>query len=148
MIFRRCGCRDENGKVLGNACPNLKTNPRHGTWTYRLARTDPDTHKRSYLTRGGFASKADAKRAHDDAARVASTGGSLRTREQTLGDFLTAWIVDAERSLKPKTMVDYRRHVVVEIIPALGNVALSRLRKQHVADFISSLSRAGRGRQP
>ena len=145
MIFRRCGCRDENGKVLGNSCPSLKSNPRHGTWTYRLTRTDPDTRKRTFVTRGGFASKTEAKRAHDDAARVVRAGGSLRTREQTLGDFLTPWLAAAERSLKPKTVAEYRRHIVVEIIPVLGRVPLSRLRKQHVADFIATLTRDERG---
>ena len=145
MIYRRCGCRDANGKVLGNNCPALKSNPRHGTWTYRLTRTDPDTKRRSFVTRGGFASKADAKRAHDDAARVLRAGGSLRTREQTLGDFLTLWLADAERTLKPTTLREYRRHVDAEIVPALGSVPLSRLRKQHVADFIGRLTRSGRG---
>ncbi|WP_166789817.1 tyrosine-type recombinase/integrase [Cryobacterium sp. TMT1-2-2] len=145
MIFRRCGCRDQSGKVLGNSCLSLKSNPRHGTWTYRLTRTDPDTRKRTFVTRGGFATKTEAKRAHDDAARVVRTGGSLRTREQTLGDFLTHWLADAERSLKPKTVGEYRRHVVVEIIPKLGKVPLSRLRKQHIADFITTLTRDGRG---
>lgn len=145
MIFRRCGCRDENGRVLGAKCPSLKSNPRHGTWTYRLARTDPDTRQRKFVTRGGFASKAEAQRAHDDAKRALSQGGSLRTREQNLGDYLTGWLVDVERTLKPTTLRDYRRHVDVEIIPALGKTPLSRLRVSHVADFVSALDRAGRG---
>lgn len=145
MIFRRCGCRDDDGRVLGAKCPSLKSNPRHGTWTYRLARTDPDTKQRKFVTRGGFASKAEAQRAHDDAKRALSQGGSLRTREQTLGDYLAGWLVEAERSLKPTTMRDYRRHVDVEIIPALGKTPLSRLRVSHVADFVSALDRAGRG---
>ncbi|GAA4066357.1 tyrosine-type recombinase/integrase [Agromyces indicus] len=145
MIYRRCGCRDTSGKVMGNACPSLKSNPRHGTWTYRLTRTDPDTGKRSFVTRGGFATKSEAKRAHDDASRVLRAGGTLRTREQTLGDFLASWLIDAERSLKPTTVREYRRHIDAEIVPALGRVPLSRLRKQHVADFIAQLTRAGRG---
>jgi len=145
MIFRRCGCRDESSRVLGAKCPSLKSNPRHGTWTYRLARTDPDTKQRKFVTRGGFSSKADAQRAHDGAKRALTQGGSLRTREQTLSDYLTTWLVEAERTLKPLTMRDYRRHVNDEIIPALGRTPLSRLRMSHVTDFISALDRAGRG---
>ncbi len=145
MIFRRCGCRDESGKVLGNACPALRSNPRHGTWTFRLAQTDADTKKRRYVTRGGFESKAQAKRARDEAERALQTGGSLRTREQTLGEYLLAWLVEAERSLKATTVRGYRRHVVDEIIPRLGRVQLSRLRRTHVAEFVATLDREGRG---
>jgi hypothetical protein len=31
--YRRCGCRDENGKLLGTHCPRLASDPKHGTWS-------------------------------------------------------------------------------------------------------------------
>ena len=31
-INRRCSCRDEVGKQLGQPCPRLATDGKHGTW--------------------------------------------------------------------------------------------------------------------
>jgi hypothetical protein len=46
-LYRRCGCRDEHGRQLGSACPKLKTDPKHGTWTYYLSHGhDPKTNQR------------------------------------------------------------------------------------------------------
>ena len=32
--YRRCYCRDENGKVMGKSCPQLSSR-RHGVWAVR-----------------------------------------------------------------------------------------------------------------
>jgi hypothetical protein len=34
-IYRRCACRDTNGKQLGARCPKL-TNRRHGRWAFAV----------------------------------------------------------------------------------------------------------------
>ena len=60
-VYRRCGCRDENGKQYGTHCPDLKTNPKHGTWAYFLsAGSDPRTNKRRQYRKAGFATRAAA----------------------------------------------------------------------------------------
>jgi hypothetical protein len=41
-LYRRCGCRDENGRQLGKACPKLRSDPKHGTCGYYLSHgSDP-----------------------------------------------------------------------------------------------------------
>ena len=58
-IYRRCGCRDENGKqyrplpdrasadAKAHACPKLLSDPKHGSWGYAVSGgVDPVTGKR------------------------------------------------------------------------------------------------------
>lgn len=137
-LIRRCGCRDADGKQLGARCPKLKSNPRHGTWAFRLTRVDPQTKRRTYIMRGGFASKAEAEAAQGRSGK-ALRQGTLRTHEQTVAEYLEAWIVRARRDLKPTTMQMYETYVRRDIIPALGGFKLTGLRKQHVSELIDAL---------
>ena len=41
-VYRRCGCRDQGGKQLRAHCPELATDPDHGTWTFSLDLPSPD----------------------------------------------------------------------------------------------------------
>ena len=49
--FKRCGCRDASGKLLGQKCPKLRST-KHGTWYYQL-RVAGRSHP---YKRGGFPS--------------------------------------------------------------------------------------------
>lgn len=67
--FKTCGCRDQDGKLLGKKCPKLRRgkgrwSSTHGSWNYQLEL--PPTAagaRRSPLRRGGFATQdaADAE---------------------------------------------------------------------------------------
>lgn len=56
-VSRRCGCRDENGKQLGQSCPKLMSR-RHGTWGWRQEL--PTAGDRQTLRKSGYDSKTDA----------------------------------------------------------------------------------------
>lgn len=57
-VYRRCGCRGENGKQLGAKCPQL-SDPKHGLWAYFLSYgSEPDPNqpgkrRRRQFRRGG-----------------------------------------------------------------------------------------------
>ena len=57
--YRRCGCRDENGKYLGARCPKLKSRG-HGTWSWQQEIPTRDG-SRYPLRRGGYASQKKAE---------------------------------------------------------------------------------------
>ena len=53
-VYRRCGCRDENGRQYGTHCPELRSNPKHGTWGYYLsAGIEPKTGQRRQFRKAG-----------------------------------------------------------------------------------------------
>lgn len=42
-VYLRCGCREQGGKQLGAHCPELATDPDHGTWTFSIDLPSPTT---------------------------------------------------------------------------------------------------------
>lgn len=57
--FLRCGCRDADGKQLGQACPKL-AGRRHGTWSWRQEMPQEPDGSRQTLRRSGYDTKAGA----------------------------------------------------------------------------------------
>lgn len=62
--YKRCKCRDENGRELGAQCPKLRRkdgawNPAHGTFYGKSDLPVPRGQKRSVLRAGGFATQGD-----------------------------------------------------------------------------------------
>jgi hypothetical protein len=68
-VYRRCGCRGADGKQLGDACPQLVSDPKHGTWGFYFRyKTEPDPKRPGKLRsrqfrKHGFGSKREAQSA-------------------------------------------------------------------------------------
>lgn len=161
-VIRRCGCRDENGKVYGNTaatrCPQM-ANPRHGSWGFRFsAGSVPDPQpgapgktKRRYIQEWGFKTAKEAKEAREAAMKKYKGQGERFFDRTTVAEYLTEWLdrraaLPPEKGgLKPSTERMYRRYVVNDIAPALGDRRLVKLTRNDVAGFIDDLIDAERG---
>nr|BFD94120.1 hypothetical protein KitaXyl93_54800 [Kitasatospora sp. Xyl93] len=94
-VFRRCGCRDHNGKQLGTLCPKLAADPDHGTWTFSLDLPSPDQ-RRNIVRRGGYPT-AEAARTALRRKIEGQAGGFNADPNQTVADHLTAWHAPARQ---------------------------------------------------
>ncbi|MDG4795076.1 site-specific integrase [Micromonospora sp. WMMD1082] len=70
-VFKRCSCRDRDGRKLGTRCPNLRRpggawNPTHGRWAYQLELPTHPGQRRRQLRRSTFDTRdaATAEREH------------------------------------------------------------------------------------
>lgn len=142
-VYRRCGCRDETGRQLGQGCPQLKSNSRHGTWTYAVDVPSVDG-KRSTRRRGGHLTKAEALRELEAQTGRARAGIKSDDRE-SVATFLTRWLEVKARQAKPSTVRTYTDHVERLIGPELGHLPLERLRAEHVERLITKMIGSGRG---
>ncbi len=75
--YKRCKCRDANGREVGATCPRLRRadgawNPKHGTWYFRLEVPVSEGEQRQVMKRGGFDSKDKAEAAQDAVDRLLS----------------------------------------------------------------------------
>ncbi|MGH3657900.1 MAG: site-specific integrase, partial [Micromonosporaceae bacterium] len=73
-IYKRCTCKDADGRRLGAKCPKLRRtggawHPTHGSWGYQLELPPPPGRGRRQLRRSGFTSR-DAAQAERDHARA------------------------------------------------------------------------------
>ncbi|MFF4775479.1 tyrosine-type recombinase/integrase [Microtetraspora fusca] len=76
--YKQCGCRDEDGRRLGQKCSRLRRtggawSRDHGTWYYQLELPPKsDGTRRQPLRRGGFTAQAAAQEEMDHARRLLS----------------------------------------------------------------------------
>lgn len=133
--YKRCKCRDDDGKELGADCPKLRRkdgswNPRHGSWYFALELDPGPGGKRRRVRRGGFESETAAQEAMDKAKEKERRGGNAQTR-QTTGDYLESWL-KANKGLRRTTRQLYDGHIRNFLKPHLGHVELDRLRVYHL----------------
>lgn len=148
-VYRRCGCRDEDGKQLGARCPKL-SDSKHGTWGYHIsAGTDPLTGKRRTVREFRFTREADARKARNAAAVKIDIGTYVTPSKQTYSDYLDMWFKRRQTTgdgLKPTTADNYARYIRKDIQPtSLGRMKLTDIRRHHINSFLDDLTASGRG---
>jgi integrase len=148
-IYRRCGCRDESGKQLGNNCPQL-SDSKHGTWGYYVnAGKDPRTGKRVQHRKTGFPTKKAAQTARNEVAAKVDKGAFVAPTKESFAEYVDKWLprrASTGDGLKPTTLANYERYIRNDIGPsALGAMMLTDIRTYHINDFLAELTEAGRG---
>ena len=163
VIFRRCGCRD-HGKTYGTlpiknatdqqkerACPVMLTNPKHGSFSWRLSRGfDPVSGKRVQVNGGSYGTLKEAQTALN-AARVQKDQGTLaKPTQETIATYGPVWLerrrTTGQRPLAATTVRNYKRYIEDDIIPSrLGTMKLSDIRRSHIQAFVDGLAKDGRG---
>jgi hypothetical protein len=150
-VYRRCGCRDVDGKQYGAACPNM-TDPKHGSWGFHLsAGLNPKTGKRQAVRRFGFKTKREAQEERNKAAVKVDKGSYVAPTKQTFADYLDVWLAHRQANgagLKETTSFNYLRYIHGDIQPStLGRMMLTDIRRYHVNAFLKELTDAGRARR-
>jgi hypothetical protein len=64
-VFKRCGCRDAGGDLLGAECPKL-AGKNHGSWSYKVELPPGPDGVRRRAGKGGFTTKRLAEVALTD----------------------------------------------------------------------------------
>ena len=151
-VYRRCGCRDESGRQYGTHCPDLKTDPEHGTWAYYLsAGTDPrsKTKKRRQYRKAGYKTKREADAAPTKLKASLADHTYVEPSKETLAQYAPK-ALERRRitgtGLKATTAATYERYVRQDIVPSrLGEMLLTDIRRADVNAWIAELTEPGRG---
>lgn len=142
-IYRRCGCRNDAGKIIGATCPKLRTDDKHGTWTFAVDVPTTDGARKT-MRRGGFTTKRAAQTELNAVAARTATSVKNDDRE-TVATYLDDWLQHKKRTLKTTTHFSYTEYVNKRITPTLGTIRLQQLRHEHVTAFVTHLETEGRG---
>ena len=108
---KRCGCRDENGRQLGAACPKLRQR-HHGT--YEAERRIDTSEGRRKLHRSGFGSAADRDAFLEQVGDLVRLAEDDATRAR-IGDLI--W-TSTRRGGRLPSVEDVRRRTGLGIDPA------------------------------
>jgi len=122
VIFKRCGCRDNERRRLEQSCPRLPERG-HGSWYFRCSATNL-LGRRERARRGGYPSQAAARRAGD--AWLSGTAADRTAEGWTVERWLRHWL-DTHTSIRPTTRFHYTRDVETVLIPHLGPYRLADL---------------------
>jgi integrase len=140
-VFKRCGCRDADGQLLGAECPKL-TGKNHGTWSYKVELpAGPDGQRRRAGT-GGFGSKREAEVALTDLQDKVNKRTHVGTGKQTLGEYLEQWLA-GKAALRSTTAKSYREHLDLYLLPALGHIKLTELNETDVEGLFAAMRLLG-----
>ncbi|WP_442816276.1 site-specific integrase [Streptomyces sp. NBC_01233] len=100
---------------------------------------------RTTVRRGGF----DNHDAAETALRrflEGEAGGFNADPNQSVADYLTAWLTAKALVLKQTTTARYRDYVHNDLVPAFGTLKLDELGHRHIAAFVTGGLATGRGR--
>lgn len=122
-----------------------------GRWEVRLSLGYGPDGKRK-VWRGYAKTETQAIRLRNKAIAEHERGQLAASDRQKLRDYLTYWLGVVEKSLEPKTFVEYQRYAERVIAPALGNLQLSKITAAHVQRLLDDLqqsdSETGKPRGP
>ncbi|GAA3962839.1 tyrosine-type recombinase/integrase [Actinoplanes auranticolor] len=143
-VFKRCQCRDGNGKKVKNC------RKPHGSWAFVVdAGTDPKTGKRRQIPRSGFKTKTEAEEALTAEMAKLDAGTWTDDRRMTLGKWLDTWLAELIAAKKSvNTVKNYRGHIRDAWRPLLGHMLLRDLRRSHIEGVLASLAEPVEGDRP
>ena len=143
-VYKRCQCRDENGKRLRNC------RKKHGSWAYTIdVGQDPATGNRRQVVRSGFRTRDEAEDQMTGALSSINAGTWTDDQGITVGEWLDQWLGEqAARGSSPKTLAGYRSHVDQVWKPRIGGLRLRDLRREHVEKALADMARPQTGERP
>lgn len=133
-VYKRCPCRDEQGKRLKSCRKD------HGTWWYKVeGPPSAETGRRRQVAKGGFRTRVDAEAALTKVNYALEHGQQVFEKKTTLGDWLDLWLEELATKRSVKTLANYRGHVRDVWKPILGRVQLRSLTRQHIETALADL---------
>ncbi|MDG4807219.1 site-specific integrase [Micromonospora sp. WMMD1120] len=99
-VFKRCSCRDRDGRKLGNRCPRLRRpsgawSPAHGRWAYQLELPTHLGKPRRQLRRSTFDTRDAATADRDQAKALLALAGDDPAVAAEIADMLLTVAIGA-----------------------------------------------------
>ena len=116
-----------------------------GSWELRYSLgTDPATGKRRIATATVRGKRRDAEKELRRLLRTLDTGEHVDPTRMTVRQWLTTWLATVREEISPKSQERYAEVVHNFLIPAIGNIALSRLGPSNLQEAYNRWSTGGR----
>ena len=128
--------RDGDGKPVAHKC--------RGSWSYVVDAGREAGGRRVQLTKGGFATRAEARQALRQVADQMRVGVG-HTAGLMVAEYLELWLA-GKRRLRPSTAKSYGEHIRLYLAPEIGGVRLNALSAQHIDDMYTRIAAQPRRR--
>ncbi len=100
--------------------------------------------ERRQLTKSGFATKGAASSSMRERIRTVESGGDPVPSSITVREFAERWLTsDTVRGLRPRTRSRYRQVLVDHVLPIIGSMKVTDVRRRHVAAVLEGVTANG-----
>jgi len=125
---------------------NGSVKKRGSTWYYKFRnpQVNPATGKHSWITKGGFRTKAEASDAQRAAIEEAQQGKYVDPSDRTVAEFIAEWLEFKKLTASATTVQGYSDHLYFYVIPRVGGLKLQRFDEPRIVQLYVQLSNGGR----
>ncbi len=113
------------------------------TYSFVVRERDPSTGGTKPRWVGGFATRAEAKKARDAARHAVNRGTYVAPQDLTVEQWLSTWIEAHAVGLKPSTAESYRRNIQRYLVPRLGKERVQELSPSRLSLLFRELHEHG-----
>lgn len=108
-------------------------------WMYMLDTGKNENGKRKQKKKSGFKSEKEAKKALTLAESEVYQGTYIEPSKVSYGEYVFNWLNNRKLDLHEQTYTANKMYIKKYIIPHLGKVSLTDLRKDHIQKFINTM---------
>ena len=105
---------------------------------------DPATGKRKLVTTTFRGSRRDAEKELRRLLRSLDIGEHVDPTRMTVREWLTTWLATVKQEVAPRTHERYSSIVNHHLLPALGNIPITKLAPVHLRAFYNEKAEGGR----
>ena len=119
---------------------------RGSTWYYkfRSPQINPATGKQSWITKGGFRTKAEASDAQRTAIEEAQQGKYVDPSDRTVAEFIAEWLAFKPLNTSTTTVQGYTDEMNLYVLPRVGGLKLQKLDESGILQLYVELRNGGR----
>lgn len=125
---------------------NGSVKKRGKTWYYKFRnpQINPATGKHSWITKGGFRTKAEAADAQRAAIEEAQQGKYVDPSDRTVAEFIAEWLELKKLTASATTVQGYSDHLNFYVVPRVGGLKLQRFDEPRIVQLYVELASNGR----
>jgi len=128
---------------------NGSVKKRGATWFYKFRnpQINPATGKHSWITKGGFRTKAEASDAQRAAIEEAQQGKYVNPSDRTVAEYISEWLEFKKLNAGSTTVQGYTDEMNLYVLPRVGGVKLQKLDESRILQLYVELRNGGRIRR-
>jgi integrase len=115
-----------------------------GHWAIVLDVRDPETGKRKRKWHSFHGTKREAQTECSRLVTESAQGSYVEPSKTTLSMFLDRWLEQIEANVAPRTLERYREIAKKNLVPLLGQIALTKLRPDQISAAYAKALKSGR----
>lgn len=125
---------------------NGSVKKRGKTWYYKFRnpQINPATGKHSWITKGGFRTKAEASDAQRAAIEEAQQGKYVDPSDRTVAEFIAEWLEFKKLNASTTTVQGYTDEMNLYVLPRVGGLKLQKLDESRILQLYVELRNGGR----